>query len=100
MHRTLLALGAAAALLSGCYRVTVVTGAPAAPTTLDRPWQNSFVLGIVPPPEINTSAACPSGIAKVETEHTFLNGLVDAITQNIYTPIHTRVTCAAGPVTK
>ncbi len=100
MHRTLLTLGATTALLSGCYHVTVVTGAPASPTTLDRPWQNSFVLGIVPPPEINTSTVCPSGVAKVETEQTFLNGLVGAVTQSIYTPIHTRVTCAAGPVTK
>jgi hypothetical protein len=98
MRRILLALAAGTALLSGCYHITVVTGAPAAPTTIDKPWQNSFVIGLVPPPEVNTATQCPQGVARVETERSFLNGLVGAITQSIYTPMHARVTCAAGPV--
>lgn len=91
-----------AALLGvgGCYHVTVITGAPAAPTTIDKQWQNSFVFGLVPPPEIDSKSTCAQGVAKVETEQSFLNGLVRAITYQIYTPMHTTVTCASGPVAR
>ena len=36
-------------------------------------------------------------MSKVETEHSFLNGLVAFFTIQIYTPMHLTVTCAAGP---
>jgi hypothetical protein len=85
---------------AGCYHVTVVTGAPVATQTIDKEWQNSFVIGLVPPAEIDAKEKCPSGVAKVETERSFLNGLVGAITYSIYTPMHTKVTCASGPVVR
>jgi len=100
MRRNMLAAAAAALLLSGCYHVTVITGAPEGPTVTDKPWQNSFVYGLVPPPELAMREACPQGVAKVETEISFLNGLVSAITWNIYTPLHARVTCASGPASR
>jgi hypothetical protein len=89
---------AALVAAAGCYHVTVVTGAPPATQTIDKPWQNSFVIGLVPPPEISAKETCTQGVAKVETERSFLNGLVGALTWNIYTPMHARVTCASGPV--
>lgn len=95
-----LVVGAAALMCAACYRVTVVTGAPPAPQIVDKPWQNSFVYGLVPPPELDTQQQCPQGFAQVVTERSFLNGLVGAITQSIYTPMHTKVTCAAGPVAR
>jgi hypothetical protein len=58
------------------------------------------VIGIVPPSELSTKDTCPQGVAKVETERSFLNGLVGAITYNIYTPMHVKVTCANGPVAR
>jgi hypothetical protein len=67
---------------------------------IDKQWQNSFIIGLVPPGEIDSKAQCPQGVAKVETERSFLNGLVGAITENIYTPIHATVTCASGPVAR
>jgi hypothetical protein len=85
---------------AGCYHITVVTGAPATAQTIDKGWQNSFIYGLVPPSEISTKEACPKGVAKVETERSFLNGLVSAITYSIYTPLHATVTCASGPVAK
>jgi len=97
MRRYLSALSAAAALVvlcGGCYHVTVITGAPASPTTIDKQWQNSFVFGLVSPPEIDAKAQCAQGVAKVETERSFLNGLVSALTWSIYTPMHTEVTCS------
>ena len=99
MRRNILALAAATALLAGCYRVTVVTGAPEAPSpAIDKPWQNSFIIGLGQPPEIETQAKCPQGVAKVQTEHSFLNGLAAGLTWSLYTPIHATVTCAVGPV--
>jgi hypothetical protein len=35
-------------------------------------------------------------VSKVETEHSFLNGLVQFVTLGIYTPMHLTVTCAGG----
>lgn len=98
MFRRFIAAAGVVVVLSGCYHVTVLTGAPEGSTVVDKPWQNSFVYGIVPPPEINVSQDCPQGVAKVETEISFLNGLVGAVTYSIYTPMHARVTCASGPV--
>lgn len=84
-----------AALLTGCYHITVVSGSAPAPTVVDKPWQNSFIYGLVPPPELNVKEQCPNGVQKVETEATFLNGLVGFLTYSIYTPIHAKVTCSA-----
>jgi len=89
-----LALLFAAVLLAGCYHITVVTAAPPAATTVNKEWQNSFVYGLVPPPELNVKDQCPQGVAKVETERSFLNGLVALLTWSIYTPMHTEVACA------
>jgi hypothetical protein len=100
MRRYLSAAAALVVLSSGCYHVTVITGAPASPTVIDKQWQNSFIIGLVPPAELNTKDQCPQSVAKVETERSFLNGLVGAITYNIYTPIHVMVTCASGPVAR
>lgn len=85
----------AALLLAGCYHVTVVTSAAPPGTHVNREWQNSFVYGLVPPPELNVKDQCPKGVTKVETERSFLNGLVSALTWSIYTPMHTEVTCSA-----
>lgn len=89
-----LALAVASFALTGCYHVTVQTSAPPSPTVVDIPWQHSFIFGLVPPKELNVKDQCPRGVSKVETEHSFLNGLVAAL-WGIYTPIHVRVTCAA-----
>lgn len=94
---SLVAIGLFALAAAGCYRVTVVTGAPATSTKLDYPWQKSWVFGIVPPDTINSRATCPNGVAQVMVEHSFLNGLVAILTSSIFTPIHPVVTCASSP---
>ena len=94
MRRTLAGLLVAAAALSGCYHVTVISATPS-PTTVDKQWQNSFIAGLVPPSELNVKDQCPNGIAKTETELSFVNVIVGMVTQSIYTPMHTKVTCAA-----
>ncbi|MGQ0646444.1 MAG: Bor/Iss family lipoprotein [Gemmatimonadaceae bacterium] len=96
MKSRILGLMVFAVLLTGCFRTTVITGAPEADTKIDLPWQKSWVFGLVPPDTINARTQCPNGVAKVMVEHTFLNGLVGAITWNIFTPIHPVVTCASS----
>lgn len=100
MRHKMLALAAASLLLSGCYRVTVVhnpggVAQASAPAQINKAWQPSFIYGLVPPPEVNTKEQCPNGVAKVETVHSFLNGLVAGILYSLYTPITVKVTCAA-----
>jgi hypothetical protein len=94
MQLRIVAALAAAIVLAGCYRVTVVTQAAPSTTIVDKPWQNSFVEGIVPPPELNVREQCPRGVAKVMTQRSFLNGVVDILTWGIYTPLQVTVTCA------
>lgn len=92
---SLFALAAAALLSTACYHVTVDTGRPAGGQVIERPWAASFIGGLVPPPVVETAAKCPNGIAKVDTQLSFLNLLVGGVTFGIYTPMDIRVSCAS-----
>jgi hypothetical protein len=46
--------------------------------------------------ETDLKAACPNGWAEVETETSFVNGLLMFITYNIYTPQSATVRCKGG----
>ncbi|HEX6964972.1 MAG TPA: Bor family protein [Gemmatimonadaceae bacterium] len=94
--RKQMSLIAVAVLLAGCYHAIVDTGRPPSSQVIDRPWSNSFIYGLVPPPVLETMAKCPNGVSKVETQHSFLNELVAVITAGIYTPMSIRVTCAGS----
>lgn len=94
-HIARLALALVILPTAACYHQVVDTGKPASPTVIDKPWQMSFIYGLVPPPELNVAQQCPGGVANVETQHSFLNGLVAGITFGILTPVQVTVTCAA-----
>jgi hypothetical protein len=83
-------------VLPACYHAIVETGRPAGSTVVMKPWVATWVYGIVPAKEISVAAECPSGIAKVETQQTFVNGLVGLVTLGIYTPQTATITCAAS----
>jgi hypothetical protein len=85
----------AAFLLTGCYHAVIQTGRPESSDIITLKWANGFVYGLVPPPVVETAARCTNGVAKVETQHSFLNILAAAVTFGIYTPIQIDVTCAA-----
>lgn len=85
----------AAFALTGCYHAVIQTGRPESSDVISIKWANSFIYGLVPPPVVETASRCTNGVAKVETQHSFLNGLVAGITFGIYTPIQIDVTCAA-----
>jgi hypothetical protein len=90
-------LGAASLIaLGGCYHATVETGATPSTVVIDKSFASSWIYGLVPPSTVSTAAKCPDGVAKVETQHTFLNQLVGFLTLGIYTPMQIRVTCATA----
>lgn len=82
--------------LPACYHAVIETGRPASATVVTKPFQLSFIYGLIPPPALNVSAQCPTGVAKVETVHSFVEGLVAFLTFGILTPMSYIVTCASG----
>jgi hypothetical protein len=85
-----------AVVASGCYRATVDTGLVPSGQAVRKDWAHSFIGGLVPPATVETATRCPNGVARVETQLSFLNMLVGAITWGIYTPMSIHVQCAAA----
>lgn len=81
---------------AGCYHATVDTGRAPSGQTVEKQWAHGFVYGLVPPSTVETAAKCPNGVAKVETQLSFLNQLASFLTAGIYTPMQISVQCAAG----
>jgi Bor protein len=84
------------ALCAACWHATIVTGKPESQTVVEKQWASSFIEGLVPPDVMDVSKDCPDGVAKVETQHSFLNELVSGITFGIYTPMDIKVTCSGS----
>ncbi|MDF2776207.1 MAG: hypothetical protein K0S86_5708 [Geminicoccaceae bacterium] len=85
----------AAFALTGCYHAVIQTGRPESSDVISIKWANGFVYGLVPPPVVETASRCTNGVAKVETQHSFLNMLAQFVTFGLYTPMQIDVTCAA-----
>ena len=85
---------ACAFAMTGCYVATIETGRSAGTKVIEKKWASSWIYGLVPPSTINTAAQCPNGVAKVQTQLSFLNQLVSGLTLGIYTPMQIVVTCA------
>jgi len=91
-----LSLVVSALLVSACFHQIVQTGRTPGTTVVERPWTATWLWGLVPAEEINVVSQCPNGVATIETQQSFLNGLVGGLTLGIYTPQEVRVTCASG----
>jgi len=85
----------AAFALTGCYHAVINTGRPESTDIITIKWANGFIYGLVPPPVVETASRCTNGVAKVETQHSFLNMLAQFVTFGLYTPMQIDVTCAA-----
>jgi hypothetical protein len=97
MRRSLsLVTAAATFLLAGCYHAVLDTGRAPSNVVIRKPWVNSFVYGLVAPPVMQAAQECAGGVAKVETQHSLLNGLVAGVTWGIHTPMSVAVTCASA----
>jgi hypothetical protein len=96
MRRQALLPIVAAVFLAACYHATIETGRPASPEVLEKSFASSWIYGLVPPSPVSTAARCPNGVAKVETQLSFVNQLVGFLTLGIYTPMSIKVTCASS----
>lgn len=92
--RAVLCLPLFAAAFVACYHATVETGLTPSTTVIDQAWASGWVFGLVAPKPVESMSRCPGGVAKVETELSFVNMLVGNLTLGIFTPMHIRVTCA------
>jgi hypothetical protein len=81
---------------AACYHAIIETGAAAGNEMISRPWSSGWIYGLVPPSPISAASQCRSGVARVETQLSFVNQLVSLLTLGIYTPMDIRVTCAAS----
>jgi hypothetical protein len=81
---------------AGCFHQVVNTGRTPGTTVVDKPWVSTWLWGLVAAQPIDARQACPSGVALVTTEQSFVNSLVGIVTNGIYTPQHVTNTCASG----
>lgn len=86
-------------LLAGCYHATIETGATPSQQVISKKFASGWIYGLIPPSTVAAQQSCPSGVARVETQHSFVNWLVGALTLGIYTPMQIDVTCAGSGAT-
>lgn len=96
MQRLLVTVVGSAILVANaaCFHATIETGAPPSAQTVSKSFAAGWLFGLVPPSTVETAAKCPNGVAKVETQLSFVNQLVAFLTIEIYTPMNIEVTCA------
>lgn len=96
MIKKSLLLLAIAFFMTGCYHAQITTGLEASNEVYQKAWATSFIAGLVPPDMIDATEHCDNGVAKVETRHSFLNLVAQAITFSIFSPMEITVTCASA----
>ncbi len=89
-------LGVAVLLLAGCYHATIETSATPSQQSIHKGFASGWIYGLIPPSTVSAQEECPAGVARVETQHSFVNQLVGFLTLGIYTPMQIDVTCAAA----
>ena len=92
----LTAILALSILPAACYHAVIDTGLQPSAETITVEWAHSFIGGLVPPKIVETAAKCKNGVAKVSTQHSFLNLVAAFVTFSIYTPMQIDVTCSTG----
>lgn len=83
--------------LSGCYTTTLRSGKPAnaARIDLDHRWHHGVIWGIAElSGPYNLKALCPNGWGEIQTETSFVNGLLNYLTSGIYAPQTVTVRCS------
>lgn len=83
------------AVLAGCYHQIVQTGRPPSPVVVRHAWTATWLWGLVPAEEIDVTSQCQNGVATVETQQSFMNGVVGLVTLGIYDPRDVKITCAS-----
>jgi hypothetical protein len=83
--------------LSGCYTTVVDTGREPAHRTVRDGWVMGYASGLIMVEEPSIARRCPFGVARVVTEQSVPNLLVQVATAGLLSPRSVEVTCAAGP---
>lgn len=80
-------------LLSSCYTYTTTVGNGAQGNNQTKKWNHYVVYGLAPV-GVSDAKEMANGAKNytVTTEHTFINGLVSALTFGLYSPTTTTVT--------
>jgi hypothetical protein len=93
--RRLLLVGLLVLAQAACYHATVRNVGPSPGGLTYNKWSHSWIYGLVPPADVDAAATCGDREpAVVETQLTFVNGLVGALTFGIYTPMTITVQCS------
>jgi hypothetical protein len=80
-------------LTTGCFHSVIDTGLQPGPVGYAEEWETAWLIGAVPA-RVNATEACQGPWARVETQQSFLNGIVTVLTVGIYAPHQVEVTCA------
>ncbi len=79
---------------AACYHSIVDTGLEPGPTAYHEGWETAWLGGLVPA-KVDARGMCGGPWARVETQQSFLNGLVSFLTLGIYAPHEVEIVCAA-----
>ena len=96
MFKKSLLLIALVLTMSGCYHAQITTGLEESNQVYTEAWATSFIAGLIPPDMVDATEHCNNGVAKVETRHSFLNLVAQAVTFSIFSPMEITVTCATS----
>jgi hypothetical protein len=83
----------AVAFTVGCYHATIETGLQPNGQVITQKWATSWIHGLVPPKTVAAASQCPDGVARVETQQSFLNLVATAVTFGIFSPMQIDVAC-------
>lgn len=95
MRTSPVALAVAAALALGCHAVRYDAGRPPSPRRYERT-VHFFAWGLAGRPVVDLDAACPEGVARVESSAGFSHWLAQVATVGIWSPRRVVVTCSEG----
>lgn len=87
------ALAVAAALTLGCHAVRYDAGRAPSPRRYERT-VHFFLWGLAGKPVVDLDAACPEGVARVESGAGFPHWLAQVATVGLWSPRRVVVTCA------
>ena len=82
---------------TGCFHINYMTDKSPAPAPQSEAWHHGAVYGLVEASDpVDVPKICPDGYARIESQQSFVNGLVQCLTFGLYNPQEVAVTCAAA----
>ena len=90
---TLLTLPGLLLVATACHRVIIDSGLEPTTEVYHEEWNMAYANAIYPA-MVDGSTFCEGLWSRIETRHSFLNGIVGAMTFGIITPMDVKVVCA------